>query len=157
MAMWNLTNFKALAAVLLAALATTSCMSFKHKTFPELSRYDDDEVAVVRLKSGMFSMAKVGLKGINGEAIKGMKGLEIIECSSRKSVTDCRNLLTVPRVGDMLMEVIDKGDTLRIYGRPIDNGYIKDMIITSQESASSLDVVVFHGKIMFDESLLEMR
>ena len=137
-----------LAAVMLGcALLSTSCMSFKHKTFPELARYSDDEVEVVRIKGTMMSMGKLGLGSDIGKMIKGVKGLEIIECSSRASVTDCRKLLATRQIGEMLFETVEDTDTLRIYGCPLPDGRVDRMMIVAQDAPDDMQLIVVSGKI----------
>lgn len=146
-----------LAMVALAcALLSTSCVSFKHKTFPELARYNDKEVEVVRVKRAMMSMCRLGLGSEIGKVMKGMKGVEVIECKSRASVADCRKLLAEKQIGDMLIETIDRSDTLRIYGYPLPDGRVDRMMIVAQEAPDDMQLIVISGKVDIAGNLSEL-
>lgn len=135
--------------------AATSCISFKHKTFPEMSHYSSDEVQVVRVGRGAFFMAKkiCGSKELSA-MLKGIKGVETIECASAESVDECRQLLA-SRAGNLLLETIDDNDTTRIYAHPLSDGCFEQMMIVSQYSPSNMSVVVISGKLRMDGGLLD--
>lgn len=146
-----------LAIVALAcALLSTSCVSFKHKTFPELARYNDKEVEVVRVKRAMMFMGRLYVGHEIGKVMKGMKGVEVIECKSRASVADCRKLLAQKQIGDMLIETIDRSDTLRIYGYPLPDGRVDRMMIVAQEAPDDMQLIVISGKINIAGNLSEL-
>lgn len=136
-----------------AAFTSVSCLSFKHKTFPELARFSSDEVEVVRVSgAAVYTVKKIS--GINemGGVLKGIKGVESIECNTPESVAECRRLLP-SRAGRLLIATVDDNDTAHIYGNMLPDGRIERMMITNQSSPSKMDVVILYGKIKFGDNL----
>ena len=136
-----------------AAFASVSCLSFKHKTFPELARFSEDEVEVVRVRGAAIYAAKK-ISGINemGGTLKGIKGVETIECNTSESVAECRRLLP-SRGGKLLVATVDDNDTAHIYGHLLPDGCIERMMITNQSSPSKMEVVIIYGEIKLSDDL----
>ncbi|MBD5316377.1 MAG: DUF4252 domain-containing protein [Bacteroides sp.] len=108
---------KTLFIALVVATMAVSCKA--QKIFSEVASVDG--VTSVYLSPAMCKMAKLGSMGLPADGIKDLKCVEIINCEDAQALPKVKSMCesTIGNLNaEVLTEVSDNGEQVRIYGIP---------------------------------------